>query len=78
MDEFSHIAASYTFGFAHPPTSGTRPEKIRLQKWYTIFKDHITLSDYEIHDGGSLIFMRERGLLKIDLDSDGCFDLRSG
>ena len=30
---------------------GTRPEKIRLQKWYTIFKDHVTLEDYEIHDG---------------------------
>ena len=33
---------------------GTRPEKIRLQKWYTIFKDHITLADYEIHDGMGL------------------------
>jgi len=30
---------------------GTRPEKIRLQKWYQIFKDHVTLDDYEIHDG---------------------------
>ena len=30
---------------------GTRPEKIRLQKWHTIFKDHVTLQDYEIHDG---------------------------
>ena len=34
--------------------SGTRPEKIRSQKWYTIFKDHITLEDYEIHDGMGL------------------------
>ena len=33
---------------------GTRPEKIRIQKWYTIFKDHITLQDYEIHDGMGL------------------------
>lgn len=24
---------------------GTRPEKIRIQKWYNIFKDHITLED---------------------------------
>ena len=32
--------------------TGTRPEKIRLQKWYTVFKDHITLQDYE----GSLVF----------------------
>jgi len=33
---------------------GTRPEKIRLQKWYTVFKDHITLADYEIHSGSNL------------------------
>lgn len=33
---------------------GTRPEKLRLQKWYTVFKDHISLSDYEIHDGMNL------------------------
>jgi ubiquitin-like protein 5 len=25
-----------------------------LQKWYSIFKDHITLEDYEIHDGMGL------------------------
>jgi ubiquitin-like protein 5 len=30
---------------------GTRPEKIRLQKWHTIFKDNVSLQDYEIHDG---------------------------
>lgn len=30
---------------------GTRPDKIRLQKWYNVFKDHITLADYEIGDG---------------------------
>ncbi|KZO93888.1 ubiquitin-like protein [Calocera viscosa TUFC12733] len=33
---------------------GTKPEKIQLKKWYTIFKDHITLADYEIHNGDSL------------------------
>lgn len=33
---------------------GTRPEKIRIQKWYTVFKDHITLEDYEVHDGMGL------------------------
>ena len=33
---------------------GTRPEKIRIQKWYTIYKDHVTLEDYEIHDGMGL------------------------
>lgn len=27
--------------------TGTRPEKIKLQKWYTVFKDHITLEDCE-------------------------------
>ncbi|KAE8375825.1 ubiquitin-like modifier hub1 [Aspergillus bertholletiae] len=30
------------------------PSKINLKKWYTVYKDHITLSDYEIHDGMSL------------------------
>ena len=33
---------------------GTRPEKIRLQKWHTVFKDNISLEDYEIHDQSSL------------------------
>ena len=33
---------------------GTRAEKLRIQKWYTIYKDHITLDDYEIHDGMGL------------------------
>ena len=27
---------------------GTRPDKIVLKKWYNVFKDHITLADYEI------------------------------
>ena len=31
--------------------AGTRPDKIRLQKWNTVYKDHITLDDYEVHDG---------------------------
>ncbi|KAL3790182.1 hypothetical protein ACHAWO_012964 [Cyclotella atomus] len=33
---------------------GTRPEKLRIQKWYTIYKDHITLADYEIGEGMGL------------------------
>ena len=33
---------------------GTRPEKLKIQKWYTVYKDMITLEDYEIHDGMSL------------------------
>ncbi|OBZ69991.1 Ubiquitin-like modifier hub1 [Grifola frondosa] len=34
--------------------TGTDASKIQLKKWYTIYKDHITLADYEIHDGMSL------------------------
>lgn len=33
---------------------GTQPEKLVLKKGYTVFKDHITLEDYEIGDGSSL------------------------
>ena len=33
---------------------GTRPEKLVIKKWYTVYKDHITLEDYEIHDGTGL------------------------
>ena len=33
---------------------GTRAEKIRLQKASIIFKDHLSLSDYEIKDGMGL------------------------
>eukprot|EP01017_Pseudomicrothorax_dubius_P045237 TRINITY_DN7796_c0_g2_i6.p2 TRINITY_DN7796_c0_g2~~TRINITY_DN7796_c0_g2_i6.p2 ORF type:complete len:186 (+),score=57.03 TRINITY_DN7796_c0_g2_i6:91-648(+) len=34
--------------------TGTRPERIRIQKGYSIFKDHISLKDYEINDGMGL------------------------
>ncbi len=34
--------------------TGTRPEKIRLQKSYNVYKDHITLADYEITHGFGL------------------------
>ncbi|TDH15751.1 hypothetical protein EPR50_G00012920 [Perca flavescens] len=34
--------------------TGTRFDKIVLKKWYTIFKDHVSLGDYEIHDGMNL------------------------
>ncbi|XP_078459388.1 ubiquitin-like protein 5 isoform X2 [Lampetra fluviatilis] len=34
--------------------TGTKWDKIVLKKWYTIFKDHVTLEDYEIHDGQNL------------------------
>lgn len=33
---------------------GTKPEKIRLQAGYNIYKDKITLADYEIKDGSSI------------------------
>ncbi|XP_040084138.1 ubiquitin-like protein 5 [Oryx dammah] len=31
--------------------TGTLWNKIVLKKWYTIFKDQVSLGDYEIHDG---------------------------
>ncbi|RSH83078.1 ubiquitin-like modifier hub1 [Apiotrichum porosum] len=34
--------------------TGTDYRKIVLKKWYTAFKDHIALQDYEINDGMSL------------------------
>ena len=36
------LAAVHSFSCTLP---GTKPEKIRLQKWHNIFKDHITLDD---------------------------------
>lgn len=30
---------------------GTAYEKIVLKKGYTVYKDHITLDDYEVHNG---------------------------
>ena len=33
---------------------GTRAEKIRLQKWNIVYKDHIRLEDYELNDGMSI------------------------
>ena len=35
-------------------SSFRRYEKIVLKKWYTVFKDNVTLYDYEINDGCSL------------------------
>ncbi|XP_043861209.1 ubiquitin-like protein 5 [Dromiciops gliroides] len=34
--------------------TGPRWNKIVLKKWGRVFKDHVTLGDYEIHDGMSL------------------------
>lgn len=34
--------------------TGTRHDKLMLKKWYVIYKDHITLEDYEIKDGMNL------------------------
>lgn len=33
---------------------GTAADKIILKKGYMVYKDHITLDDYEIHDGMNL------------------------
>lgn len=33
---------------------GTPASRIVLKKGYIVFKDHITLADYEIHDGANL------------------------
>lgn len=30
---------------------GTAPEKLVLKKGHQIYKDHISLDDYEVHDG---------------------------
>ncbi|NWZ85871.1 UBL5 protein, partial [Poecile atricapillus] len=37
-----------------PAQTGTRRDNIVLEKWDTIFKAHVTLGDYEIHDGTNL------------------------
>ncbi len=34
--------------------TGVRPERIVLKKALSVYKDHITLEDYEIHDGMNL------------------------
>lgn len=34
--------------------TGTKAERIILKKWYNIYKDNITLRDYEINDGMNL------------------------
>jgi len=34
--------------------TGTKAEKIKLQKSNTVYKDHITLGDYEVSDGMGL------------------------
>lgn len=34
--------------------TGTKADRIVLKKWYSIYKDHITLNDYEISDGSMI------------------------
>ncbi|KAA8495353.1 Ubiquitin-like protein 5 [Porphyridium purpureum] len=34
--------------------TGTRADKIRIQKGYIVYKDHVSLQDYEISHGSSL------------------------
>jgi ubiquitin-like protein 5 len=39
--------------------TGTRAEKIRIQKWYNVYKDHITLVLYQSNSiSKTLLFMR--------------------
>lgn len=33
---------------------GSQPEKIVLKRWHNVFKDHISLEDYEIHNNTSI------------------------
>ncbi len=33
---------------------GTKPEKIKLQKGHIVYKDHITIGDYELKDGSGI------------------------
>ena len=46
--------------------TGTRWDKIVLKKWYTIFKDHISLGDYEIHDGMNLELYYQQNNTRLD------------
>ena len=41
--------------------TGTRVDKIRIQKWSNIYKEHITLKNYEIHDGMGLELYYNQG-----------------
>jgi len=56
---FVNATTRITFHDGMWVTLGTRPEKIRIQKWYTVYKDHITLEDYEIRDGMGLEMVSE-------------------
>nr|XP_020854071.1 ubiquitin-like protein 5 [Phascolarctos cinereus] len=41
--------------------TGTGWNMIILKKWYTIFKDHVALGDYEIHDVINLELYYQQG-----------------
>uniref|UniRef100_A0A8C8T812 Ubiquitin-like protein 5 n=1 Tax=Peromyscus maniculatus bairdii TaxID=230844 RepID=A0A8C8T812_PERMB len=36
------------------PSAGIKGVRHHRPAWYTIFKDHVSLGDYEIHDGMNL------------------------
>ena len=44
---------SLSLSLSETTTTTTTTTK-RIQKWYTIYKDHITLDDYEVKDGSNL------------------------
>ena len=49
--------------------TGTRADKIRIQKWYTIYKDHITLNECEIHGSMSLKLYYNQVFLRLFISS---------
>ena len=51
-DDASNISLSLSLSETTTTTTTTTTK--RIQKWYTIYKDHITLDDYEVKDGSNL------------------------
>ena len=45
---------TFSLSLSLSETTTTTPTTKRIQKWYTIYKDHITLNDYEVKDGSNL------------------------
>ena len=50
-DDASNI---FSLSLSETTTTTTTTTTKRIQKWYTIYKDHITLDDYEVKDGSNL------------------------
>lgn len=55
MHQGFHLNPRCVFGKTKIPSALLQQtNKNRIQKWYTIYKDHITLDDYEVKDGSNL------------------------